>query len=519
MTAAHPSLLTVTVERDLSAWITRAYSEGGGSTAAAAVTLGETILPLAEDAPWYEALGGVVACGPQRLTYGGRTLGGGGSLVGPGASPSVAPVAAGQSGSGIESGVHDYAATFVTGSGESLAGPSVVVTVGLTAAPTTAPTTAVPTAGGSVEAGDDDYQVTFVTASGETTPGPASAAVTAVSTGGPSTAPVGAQAVGGAIGTYVSGNLGVGIYQYQTTFITAAGESGPSSAGSVTIAPVAPPNAGCGFAGTTGGSLTPSTPYAYYVSFVTAAGETPYVFVGVGNTGPSDNAIALSLIAVSPDARVTARRVYRQDAGQERLVGTITNNTATTFTDTVADGSLGAIGPTVNTAGSGQVEVSSMTTGPVGTTARKLYRTELNGLAFKLVTTLSDNVTTTYADNKADLALGVAAPTTGATLQTVPLTALPLGPATVTARRLYRRFNASGTFKLVTTIANNTATTYTDTTANAGLGVAAPATNTATANQVALSSIPIGAASVTARRVVPHRRGRHAVETPRDDRG
>lgn len=62
--------------------------------------------------------------------------------------------------------------------------------------------------------------------------------------------------------------------------------------------------------------------------------------------------IALSNIPLGPDG-TTARKVYRTvagDTGDYKLVGTIANNTDTTFTDNVADASLGAIAPTTNTA-------------------------------------------------------------------------------------------------------------------------------------------------------------------------
>lgn len=48
----------------------------------------------------------------------------------------------------------------------------------------------------------------------------------------------------------------------------------------------------------------------------------------------------------------------------------------------------------------------------------------------------------------------------------------------VTYRRLYRRFNGAGDYKLVATLSDNTTTDYTDNTANAGLGSAAPLRNT-----------------------------------------
>jgi len=63
----------------------------------------------------------------------------------------------------------------------------------------------------------------------------------------------------------------------------------------------------------------------------------------------------------------------------------------------------------------GKVSVTSIATGPTGTTARKVWRTSAgtSGLAnAKLLTTISDNVTTSYTDNTADGSLGTSAPTT-----------------------------------------------------------------------------------------------------------
>ena len=60
----------------------------------------------------------------------------------------------------------------------------------------------------------------------------------------------------------------------------------------------------------------------------------------------------------------------------------------------------------------------------------------------------------------------------------VALTNIPLGGASVTARKLYRTLAGGTTYALLTTIANNTATTYTDNIADSALGVGAPTTNT-----------------------------------------
>ena len=60
-------------------------------------------------------------------------------------------------------------------------------------------------------------------------------------------------------------------------------------------------------------------------------------------------------------------------------------------------------------------QVGSITNIPLGpsplTTARKIYRTTVGGTQLKLLTTISDNVTTTFTDNTLDGSLGANAPT------------------------------------------------------------------------------------------------------------
>jgi len=60
----------------------------------------------------------------------------------------------------------------------------------------------------------------------------------------------------------------------------------------------------------------------------------------------------------------------------------------------------------------------------------------------------------------------------------VSLTAIPIGGALVTSRKLYRTATGGSTYLLLATIANNTATTYTDNIADSALGAEAPSTNT-----------------------------------------
>lgn len=68
------------------------------------------------------------------------------------------------------------------------------------------------------------------------------------------------------------------------------------------------------------------------------------------------------------------------------------------------------------------------------------------------------------------------------------------GPTGTTGRNIYRTTNGGSTYKLVTAIADNTTTLYTDSTADGSLGVAAPSANTATTNlnsiSIAFSAFP-----------------------------
>ncbi len=72
-----------------------------------------------------------------------------------------------------------------------------------------------------------------------------------------------------------------------------------------------------------------------------------------------------------------------------------------------------------------QVNLSNIPVGPTGTVARRIYRTAAGGAdgTQKLVTTINDNITTSWTDNLADASLGAAVPavnTTGTTLSLVP---------------------------------------------------------------------------------------------------
>lgn len=91
-------------------------------------------------------------------------------------------------------------------------------------------------------------------------------------------------------------------------------------------------------------------------------------------------------------------------------------------------------------------------------------------------------ITFVNANGETSAGAEVSVTTTGGNQQ-VSLTAIPLGAGGTTARKVYRTLvgGATGTEKLVTTIANNSATTYTDVAADGSLGAAVPTANTASA--------------------------------------
>ena len=308
-----PRLESFSATFDSSQFISRMRVEGGGVNALTDVAPGETNLPV-EGITWYEA-SGVVASGPQRLTYTGLRQGGTGSLVGPGAAPSSAPTSAAAAGTGVAPGVYKYVYTDVTAAGETLPGPLASITIiGSTAAPR-------------------------------------------------------ALSVYGAVG---GGVLTPGTYLWATTFVTASGETTASPTLSITL----------------GGTVS----------------------------------MQLFDIPTGPPV-VTARKLYRTTNGgaQLKLVATIADNTTVSYNDNVADGSLGANVPTVNTATEQQVALSGIALGPSGTTARNVYRTVVGGSQLKLQQVIANNTATVgVQDATADGSLGANAPTSDTSGLTQP---------------------------------------------------------------------------------------------------
>jgi len=492
---------------------TRCYGKGASSRIAAGIGIGETIVPL-DNAEMFNAAGGKAIAGStpdgaasRILTYTGTQRGGGGGLIGPGSSPSATPNLLLRDGAGLAGGVYKYGYTFTTATGESLISPIGTITTGLVNPPATAPQPGAVQAGGAVEPATHYYVLTFVTATGETTISPQSGPVTTVAGIGIPAPDLTPAALRG-----VAGNLAVGTtYRYQTTVTGNGGETLPGPAGTaITPVALAAPVSVQGPGGTM--EPVPGPPpqhgtYIYFLSFVIGGYETalspaeaPFN-VPIGYTD-----LHFSYLRYSPDPRVTGRRLYRTEGGTglTRLVAAL-DNVTTNYTDSVPDASLGPVrsgsGP-IGTPPGDQANVTVPTSSDPRAVGRKVYRSD-NGAAYKLLTTIANNAPATYIDNTTSVAANAPAPVTdtagGTSYLTVPLTGLAIGPANVTARRLYR-WSGAGPYKLLTTIPNNTQTTYTDTTASAGLGGALPGSNTAVANQVDVI-VALGGTGVTGRKI------------------
>ena len=152
-----------------------------------------------------------------------------------------------------------------------------------------------------------------------------------------------------AVANLASGNIGT---------VTSGTIGGQDIAQMPTTPLIAPPAAPVAAVDPTAGNLTGLL--WYVVTFVASNGaETSIGAVAVAS--PSSQRVALSVIPISPSARVVARKIYRtnmaaRDAPLYQLVATLADNTTTIYSDNIANGALGAGPPIVN--GTGAIQYS-----------------------------------------------------------------------------------------------------------------------------------------------------------------
>ena len=541
---AHRTLRDLQWTRDLSQVVTRVYADVGGSEALEAVAVGASLIPVGT-AAWYAVAGGTVLIAQQRVNYTGIQIGGGGSLVGPGAAPTGIVNATLLSGAGVDVGSHDYSVTYKTASGESIPGPRLTIPIGIFLPPTTAPTAGAATAGATgPDTGVHDYAVTFVIATGDTVPGPRMTASTALLPA-PTTAPtpdrvdvgpgpdpgthdyavsfiagwsgetppgpIGGQITTGGIPapttapTITSVSVGTGPapgdHQYGVTFVRPEGETtgGPSSV-IITTGHVAPPSRGPSGSASLGAGLSIGS-RLYAVTFVNAGG-------GETTPGPPTT---LTTPAVPGPSSAPGWQTGISNAGCLNGAPYPGNNWGWAVTYVVTGGET-VLGPRMlygdSTTNRNIAYQVSIPIGPACTVARRLYRTgaysnqgDCNTAPLGLEKTINDNSTTatlagvpcsTGGPSPADAALGV-----------MNLTNIPLGPSGTVARKLYRSVAGGQQLQYLATINDNNYSVYTDTTPDANLGANAPTVNTTDAQTVHLSGIQVGpsGSGVIARRL------------------
>lgn len=393
ITSTHPTLMRFSLGRDMSQMVTRAIGEGGGGNALSDVLAGDTIIPV-DNIVWYNAHGGLVTCGPQRIAYTQAVALTGGSLVGPGATPSAPPTVGPFPGTGITAGAHSYAYTFVTGSGESLPSPLANYTTF---------TLAAPSAGPSIDQTVTNRLGTLWYITGDTVD---------------------------RVVTYSAQPTGEYPYTHETaasptTTVTAVGGTGGAPRANpdrVTYAHSADANVTYIrlWRRVNGGQWQLLRSEANLPGETTDLYDdlTPQFSIASLPTANTDFAqAALSNIAAGPSG-TTQRKVYRTAVGssQLKLLATIADNTTTTNTDSTADGSLGANVPTSDTSGltqpSGQVSAGSttlLTAGAGAFSSAGGWAVIGNGQQVIRYTGISTNTLT-----------GIPASGTGAILATVP---------------------------------------------------------------------------------------------------
>jgi hypothetical protein len=461
------------------------------------------------------------------------------------APPANAPAMSAEAGAGVDNGPHKYVVTWVVeGDRETTPGPeSATVTaytdiLGGISEPQTNPTVTATSGTSSLGSGLYIYAVSFVKGAGETPAGPAVGVQTTTGIGNPP-----APGSDYPKGFYVGPSAPIlaltngATYRWKFTYRRQSdgAETAPSAELGQPFGPIQEAGAKGAVAWPAGvGFALPSAPSGYDVVYYRAGGaagstfkrttvttvppaetsvpavydNTPDNALGpaVGSSNQTDQRrVNVTAIPTGPSG-TTARRIWRTvaDGGQLYLHSTLSNNTTTSITDTLADSGLttGTTPPPTNTTGTAAPRCVIAVALPIPSDPAVLYKRlyrSTNGAAYKRVGDTLARETGQILDTTPYAALGAPVPAVNAASLAVVRLTLPQGAPIVSHVRIYGTAAGVGALGLVATIANGTAT-YDVTTPDSGLGAAPPATNTAAANRVQVSNIPLGqGANVTGR--------------------
>jgi hypothetical protein len=305
--------------------------------------------------------------------------------------------------------------------------------------------------------------------------------------------------------------LGLGLYKYAVTFGTAAGESLPSPLASVVTGVIAAPtSAPTPGTPTPGPGLDPGV-HQYAVTFTTAAGETtPGPFSVPVTCGiPSIPDPATACTGWTPPENYFGSLVkhgwYRFKYAYGTDVATPPANV------TLPSPSSAPIQANTNSGISppdqGDVRLTIPCSPDPAVKRVVIYRTVNNGSTF-YYSHLAVNVPGTTIEGSggghdSDLVTHPGEPVANTTpkLSQVPITGIPIGGPGVTGRKVYRTKAWGVDLFLWATIPENVSTSGVDASPDSTLGAGAPPVNTAAAAQVALTNIPLGASTVTSRKI------------------
>lgn len=236
----------------------------------------------------------------------------------------------------------------------------------------------------------------------------------------------------------------LGVHGYAYTFVTAAGPTKPGPITTITIGGVTDPTA------PTVATQDPPNGSPYNASFISIGDTVTFCWAYSTAASTSGNYAQTSvasppsapLVTISNNdplnpaksAPITIRAVYTADPRVTELflyMSSVKGSTnglrfclrianqpsaaggvATFSTNGLSVPSAsGQLAPVTNTTSTAQVQLSGIAPGPATTTSRRIYRTAANLSQLKLLTTIADNTTTTFLDALADASLGANAPT------------------------------------------------------------------------------------------------------------
>jgi hypothetical protein len=358
-----------TLREDLSQVVTKVIGRGGGVGVSLDLPAGQVEIPVEEgDEPqsWYAPTGGIVEINAQRVTYAGvRGTGATGALVGTGNAPSAAPTPTPTGGSSHTVGAtYRYSVTFVTASGETLAGPLGSILI-QSFSPIAPPAVSARSRGASayppglIYPGASAFQFMVQIQYRGGAFGPTGPATGSYPWDGNDW-----EVYIGARSTYTHSD---GSSAFYYPLLEPNGPAAPTQ----NIRVYRLDNAGgvgwyeCSGDYFMGSGAAAGWVYQCACSYTTGAG---YVFPASGY-----GSVLVKNVPISKAPGVTSRKLYRTTANGSalKLLTTLNNNTATEYGDTVADAALGAAPPTSDASGikdDGQVLVGAPAL-PVSATA------------------------------------------------------------------------------------------------------------------------------------------------------